>query len=328
MFGVALNYFRYRHKPMILLQRTRNAFGLVDGSPIRPDQFADKSLAEINAIVLETDRGPVSLRDVFEVSTDRMPWEPFLVIEGGCESIEGLGSQMQGGTMCILGDVGDNTARGMAGGSLVIAGNARDHLGAGMSDGLIYVAGNCRNGLASPLPGRKSGMRGGDILITGDIGDRACERQRRGTVFVAGDAGCFCAAQMIAGTLVVMGDLGGGWAGGMRRGSLILGRDCPSQPSASLSEARDFELSFLPLIWRHIEKQQNDILGILNLAIAFAKSATTRPIREPQSPIKIPRTRWVRRQIADINCKGQGEVLVLKRVSSPSYVASSSVAAV
>jgi len=307
---------------MILLQRSRNAFGQVDGSPIRPDTFAGRSLDEINAIELSTDRGQVALRDVFDVLVDRMPVEPFVVIEGGCESIEGLGSKMQSGTICILGDVGDNTARGLAGGSLVIAGNARDHLGAGMTDGLIYVAGNCRHGLASPLPGKKSGMLGGDILVTGDVGDRACERQRRGIVFVAGDAGSHCAAQMIAGTLVVMGSLGGEWAGGMRRGSLILGRDYASRPSASLSDARDFELSFLPLIWRHVEKQQNEVFVILNLAIALARSATMRTIREPQSPIKVPRTRWVQRQIADINCKGRGEVLVLKRVSSPTYLAS------
>ncbi len=307
---------------MILLQRSIKSFGLVDGSPIRPDWFAGKSLDEINSIVLSTQRGPIALSELFDVSTDRMPVEPFVVIAGDCGSIEGLGSEMRGGTMCILGDVGDNTARGIAGGSLVIAGNARDQLGAGMIDGLIYVSGSCRHGLASPLPGKKSGMRGGDILITGCVGDRACERQRRGIVFVAGDIGNHSAAQMIAGTLVVMGRIGDQWAGGMRRGSIILGGDPSSRPTASLSEARDFELSFLPLIWRHVEKQQNDVFAILNLAITFAKSATTRIVRETQPPIKIPRTRWVRRQIADLNCKGRGEVLVLKRISSPAYFAS------
>ena len=97
---------------MILMQRSRNSFGLVDGSPVRPDAFAGRSLDEINAIELSTDRGQVALRDVVDVSVDRMPVEPFVVIEGGCESIEGLGSQMLSGTICILGDVGDNTARG------------------------------------------------------------------------------------------------------------------------------------------------------------------------------------------------------------------------
>ena len=229
MFGVARNYFSHSHEPMILLQRSNKSFGLVDGSPIRPDGLAGKSLDEINSIALATQRGPVALREVFDVSTDRLPDEPFLVIEGNCGSIEGLGSEMRSGTICILGDVGDNTARGMAGGTLVISGDARDQLGAGMTDGLIYVSGNCRHALASPLPGKKSGMRGGDILVTGSVGDRACERQRRGIVFVGGDAGSHGAAQMIAGTLVVMGSRGEQWAGGMRRGSLILGRDASSR---------------------------------------------------------------------------------------------------
>ena len=124
---------------------------------------------------------------------------------------------------------------------------------------------------------------------------------------------------MIAGTLAVMGNIGSHWAGGMRRGSLILGRDFSTHPTASLSEARDFELSFLPLIWRHIEKLQNEAIAILSLANALTRTALQRASNEFPSPIKIPRTRWVQRQIGDLNCKGRGEVLVLRRVSSPAY---------
>ncbi len=307
---------------MLLLQRTRNYFGAIDGSSIRPDVFVGLSLEQINATVLSTESGDVALSNVFELSSDHMASEPSLVIAGDCETIDGLGSQMQNGTMCILGDVGDNTGKCMGGGSLVVSGNARDHLGAGMTDGFIYLFGNCRNGLASPLAGKKSGMRGGDILISGNVGDRACERMRRGTVFVAGDAGDYCAPQLIAGTLVVMGNLGCQWAGGMRRGSLILGRDFSAHPSASLSEARDFELSFLPLIWRHIDKLQNDAIALLSLALALTPAALHPATREVPRPIKIPRTRWVQRQIGDLNCKGRGEVLVLRRISSPAYIAS------
>ena len=258
---------------MLLLQRTRNYFGVIDGSSIRPDGFVGLSLEQINATVLSTESGKVTLSEVFELSSDQLSLEPFLVITGDCETIEGLGTQMQNGTMCILGNVGDNTGKSMVGGSLVVSGNARDHLGAGMTDGLVYVLGNCRHGLASPLAGKKSGMRGGDILVAGNVGDRACERMRRGTVFVAGDAGDYSAPQMIAGTLAVMGNLGSHWAGGMRRGSLILGRDFSTHPTASLSEARDFELSFLPLIWRHIERLQNEAFAILSLANALTRTA-------------------------------------------------------
>ena len=304
---------------MLLLQRTRNYFGVIDGSSIRPDGFVGLSLEQINKTVLSTERGKVALNEVFELSSDQPSLEPFLVIAGDCETIEGLGTQMQNGTICILGNVGDNTGKSMSGGTLVVSGNARDHLGAGMTDGLVYVLGNCRHGLASPLAGKKSGMRGGDILVAGNVGDRACERMRRGTVFVAGDAGDYCAPQMIAGTLVVMGNLGSQWAGGMRRGSLILGRDFSTNPTASLSEAREFELSFLPLIWRHVEKRQNDALAILSLAVALTPAAPRRASQEVPGLIKIPRTRWVQRQIGDLNCNGRGEVLVLRRVSSPAY---------
>ena len=306
---------------MLLLQRTRKYFGVIDGSSIRPDGFVGLSLEQINATVLSTESGKVTLSEVFELSLDQLSLEPFLVIAGDCQTIEGLGTHMQNGTICILGNVGDNTGKSMSGGTLVVSGNARDHLGAGMTNGLVYVLGNCRHGLASPLAGKKSGMRGGDILVAGNVGDRACERMRRGTVFVGGDAGDYCAPQMIAGTLVVMGNLGSQWAGGMRRGSLILGRDFSTNPTASLSEAREFELSFLPLIWRHVEKLQNEAFAILSLAMAQTLAAPQRASTEVPSPIKIPRTRWVQRQIADLNCNGRGEVLVLRRVSSPAYSA-------
>lgn len=306
---------------MLLLQRTHKYFGVIDGSSIRPDGFVGLSLEQINATVLSTESGKVTLSEVFELSLDQLSLEPFLVIAGDCETIEGLGTHMQNGTICILGNVGDNTGKSMSGGTLVVSGNARDHLGAGMTNGLVYVLGNCRHGLASPLAGKKSGMRGGDILVAGNVGDRACERMRRGTVFVGGDAGDYCAPQMIAGTLVVMGNLGSQWAGGMRRGSLILGRDFSTNPTASLSEAREFELSFLPLIWRHVEKLQNEAFAILSLAMAQTLAAPQRASTEVPSPIKIPRTRWVQRQIADLNCNGRGEVLVLRRVSSPAYSA-------
>jgi formylmethanofuran dehydrogenase subunit C len=302
---------------MILLRRTSQLFGTIDGQCLRPDTLSALSLDQIKAIELTTDSGVVRLGEVFEVSSDRIPLEPFLVIEGDCEDVDGLAAEMQCGQICVFGNVGHNAGRSMSGGTMILVGNTGNHLAAGMADGLIYLVGDCRDGLASPLPGKKSGMRGGDILVAGSVGNRACERMRRGTVFIAGNAGDYCAPQMVAGSLIVMGNVGCDWAGGMRRGSLILGRDTSSKPLASLSEARDFELSFLPLIWKHVEHRQNEAFAVLNLSISFAHSASQRASRETPSPIRIPRTRWVQRQIADLNCNGRGEVLVLKRVSSP-----------
>jgi len=301
---------------MILLQRTAKNFGNIDGSSIEPAALSVVAMDQFHTIRLETDFGTVPLVEVFAVSTDLSPHEQFVIIEGDCQSVDGIGTNMKSGSLCVLGSVGDKTGASMSGGDLVISGNARDQLGAGMSDGMIYVAGDCRHSLASPLPGRKLGMRGGDILIAGNVGNRACERIRRGTVFVAGDAGDYCVPQMIAGSVVVMGEIGEEWGGGMRRGSIILGRDYSSTSSASLSEAREFELSFLPLLWRHIVQMQHRAFAILNLAIAMSDTATQRAARRAPAPLRIPSTRWVQRQIADLNCNGRGEILVLRRTSS------------
>ncbi len=301
---------------MILLKRTDKAIGSLDGSPIVPAALNSMALEEIRQIPLEADCGTVPLYQLFDVSQDRSRHESLVIVEGDCHSIDGLGQHLKSGTLCVLGDVGDKAGAEMQGGELVILGNARDRLGMAMSDGLIYLAGNARHGLAAPIPGKKSGMRGGDIVITGNVGDRACERMRRGTVFVAGDAGDCCAPQMIAGSLIVMGQLGCDWGGGMRRGSLILGREVASVSSALLSEPRDFELSFLPLIWKHIARLQCNASAILNLSVALQDNGSPNRIQHMPLPIRIPSTRWVQRRIADLSSNGQGEVLVLKRVSS------------
>lgn len=309
---------------MLVFRKTTSFFGTIDGSVLRPDLLSKLSIPEIEATLITTELGPVTLRQVFDISVAPSILESSILMEGDCEAIDKLGQHMESGVLCVLGSVGNHAGQEMRGGKIIIAGNVRDHLGSGMQDGFIYVSGNCENALASPRPGRKTGMRGGDIFIAGNVGTRACERMRRGTVFITGDAGAFAASQMIAGSLVVMGNLGGQWGGGMRRGSIILGMDPariqPSQPTASLSAPRDFELSFLPLVWRHIARLQSDALEVLGFAMANSAGWGLTASRHVPNPVKIPSTRWVQRQIGDLNFNGRGEVLVLRRISSPGVV--------
>ena len=302
---------------MLILRKKNSFLSSIDGSSLCPDAFKNLSKEAIEATPITTDQGPVPIAMAFHVDLCETIRQETILIQGNCTKLEKLGCQMKSGTLCILGDVGERTAQGLAGGRIVIAGNAGDHLGAGMKDGLIYVSGNCGNNLGSPLPGQKAGMRDGDVLIAGTAGNRACERMRRGTVFIGGDLGTYAASQMIAGSLVVAGEIGDHWGAGLRRGSIILFKDYAGEPSASLSDAREFELSFLPLLWKHIERVQMEALEILTDAIANAKGWLQAPVPNVPSPIKIPRTRWVQRQIADLNYQGRGEVLVLRRVSSP-----------
>ena len=54
--------------------------------------------------------------------------------------------------------------------------------------------------LGGPLAGETSGMRGGVVVVRGDVGERAGDRMRRGTIIVEGRAGDHAGSRMIAGT--------------------------------------------------------------------------------------------------------------------------------
>lgn len=306
---------------MIVLRRKNQKFSTIDGSSLQPDQFAGLQCDQIHDLPIETDLGLKKLMDVFEVTRVPSIDEPTILIHGDCRQIQGLAANMSAGNICVLGDVGHGVARELRGGKLYIAGNCGDHLATGMKSGFIFVSGNVGSHLAAPLPGRKSGMRGGDIFIAGHCGARACERLRRGTIFVAGNMGDYAASQMIAGTLIVLRTLGSRWGGGMRRGSVILANSLSdgSRPNATLSAPREFELSFLPLIWNHLHRIQGDAIEFFNTTLALCCSLISKEEQDAvvlPKPIQIPKTRWATRQICDMNCQGKGEVLVLQRISS------------
>jgi formylmethanofuran dehydrogenase subunit C len=128
---------------------------------------------------------------------------------------------------------------------------------------------------------------------------------RRGTVWIAGDVGDHLAHRMVAGTILVQGRVSSQWGTGMRRGSLLFAREPVRESGASLSPGRRLELSFLPLIWKHLHTLQLQIRGT---EVISAKSLW------PLLPL--PSTRWVDRRVGDLAIGGKGEVLILQRQSS------------
>jgi formylmethanofuran dehydrogenase subunit C len=302
---------------MLVLRKLDSFTGIVDGSFIRPDSLSGLSEEQLNGKLVETDRGQKSIGHIFQIESGSSPNPDSILLEGDCSQVQHLGAGMQSGTLSVLGDVGDYAARDMKGGRLLIAGSVGNYTATGMRDGLLYVSGNVGDNLAAPRPGQKSGMRGGDVFIVGNVGHRACERMRRGTVFVAGNCEEYAASQMIAGSIIIGGSIGGHWGAGMRRGSLILCKDYDQESAAMLSEPRDFELSFLPLIWKHLGRLQSEAIELLGIAIANAAGWVQPPTRHVPESIRLPTTRWVRRQIGDLHFEGRGEVLVLKRISTP-----------
>jgi formylmethanofuran dehydrogenase subunit C len=248
--------------------------------------FMGSSRADIGAVAVTLGSQSVRLDQVFELSGDPSPnW----IFDGDCSKLHGIGCDMDGGSILMRGNAGTGLATRMKSGRIEVVGNCGDFLATGMRNGTVVVHGSAGDHVGGPCVGQRKGMSGGDCIVLGNVGSRVAERMRRGTLFIGGNAGDYGATQMIAGTLVVMGEIGSEWAGGMRRGSIILSHPAPDAFAAELTAEREFELSFLPLIWRHLESLLGD------------------------SQIKLPSSRWARRQVGDRANRGLGEVLSLTR---------------
>ena len=90
----------------------------------------------------------------------------------------------------------------------------------------IEIAGSAGDRLGGPLAGEVTGMRGGVVVVRGDVGDRAGDRLRRGTIIVEGRAGAHAGSCMIAGTLIVRRAAGPLPGYLLRRGTIVLAGGC------------------------------------------------------------------------------------------------------
>jgi formylmethanofuran dehydrogenase subunit C len=260
-----------------------------DVSSIRPSMFLGCDRSEIANVSLNLENHSVRLDEVFELIGDPSSnW----VFEGDCSRINGIGSNMDSGTILVRGNAGAGLAQHMKAGQIEVLGDCGDFLATGMRNGSVIVHGSAGDYVGGPGVGQRRGMCGGDCIVLGNVGSRIAERMRRGMLYVGGNAGDYGATQMIAGTLIVAGQLGEEWAAGMRRGTIILSHPASHAFAAELTAEREFELSFLPLVWGHLES----LLG--------------------NSRIQRSNSRWALRQLGDRANRGLGEVLTLTRSTS------------
>lgn len=306
---------------MFVLRKRLAQFVCVDGSVLVPERLKDLTVEHLRRIPVAHLDGQCSLDSLFECEQWNGPAD-VVVLVGDCREVESLGAGMASGVLVVVGDVGRCAGSRMKGGSLAILGNTGERCAEGLFDGTVYIDGSCADRLGAPMPGMKSGVRGGDIIVTGNVGSRAFERMRRGTALLAGDVDSHLAPQMIAGTIVVFGQVGETWGGGLRRGSLVFAQDQSAESAASWSEPRDFELSFLPLVWKQLQRTLSSITEMLSSIASSARERQDKALvdridlGQPNTKLSIPSTRWVERQIGDLNNAGRGEVLTLRRVST------------
>ncbi len=199
----------------------------IEADSIRPDHFAGRSRAEIEALPAYYGRRKVTLGDLFTVEGER---SDSIVVEGdrsaecsrrSLRHVKRIGQGMSWGRITIHGDAGPHLGAEMRGGEILVNGDVDGWAGAQMSGGLIRVRGNAGPMLGGAYPGEKRGMCGGVIIVEGDAGPRAGERMRRGLIAVQGNAGEFAGARMIAGSIFVFGTLGARAGAGMKRGTIV-----------------------------------------------------------------------------------------------------------
>jgi formylmethanofuran dehydrogenase subunit C len=127
-------------------------------------------------------------------------------------------------------------------------------------------------------------MKGGTVLVKGNVGQRAGDHMRRGIMLIEGNAGDYCGSRMVAGTIAVMGSTGRFLGYAMQRGTILLWKQ--PQLSATFNDCGSHTLAFLPILFK----------SFTSFDSKFAKESAT--------------FNRVRRYGGDMAEKGRAEVLV------------------
>ena len=212
---------------------------------IVPEHIRGLTPSSIARLPVLADGRPALLGDLFTIAGNGCDGRIDCV--GDFSRMHYVGAGMQTGGISVAGPVGRHAGDGMTGGTLSIGGDAGDWLAAGMAGGEVLVQGNAGDNAAGALPGHDHGVRGGLIVINGDVGCLAGARMRRGLLGIGGNCGAAAAFEMRAGTVLVAGRVGPRSGLGMRRGSLIALSDAPELPP-TFSRGAAWSPTLLPLL--------------------------------------------------------------------------------
>jgi formylmethanofuran dehydrogenase subunit C len=207
---------------------------------------------EVAKIQLPTTRGQrlvtstssVSAGDLFRIERRD---DAQCVLRGDFSRLHRIGARWQHRPLRVEGSVGSGLGVSMRGGSIDVEGHAGCGVATQLIGGTIRVSGNVGDDLGGPLPGRRSGMSGGRVIVKGNAGNAVGFRLRRGLIVIDGDCGDAVGCDMVAGSIVITGHVGTHAGAGMRRGTLILGHE-PTLAPARFSSPRDVTLGVAMLM--------------------------------------------------------------------------------
>ncbi|MEM5382889.1 formylmethanofuran dehydrogenase subunit C [Paraburkholderia phymatum] len=281
--------------------RVKHAPGFrVDGSPLLPCTLSALSGDAIERLLLSAGNEAFAIGDLFDVSLATNNDEARVVIEGDARWLDGVGAQLDAGSVRVTGSVGDYAGLRMTGGTLDIEGNAGHFTGCEMRGGRLTVEGHSGDFVAGARPGGMEGMTGGTLVVAGNAGARLADRMRRGTVLIGGDTGDYAASRLVAGTVGIAGRLGAHYGYGMRRGTLLLLQRPERVPPTFTAGGRGFDV-FWSLFVRALAAQCSESA----CASALMKRRLT-----PFAALDAHRL--PQRYAGDLAVDGRGELLIVE----------------
>ncbi len=223
----------------------------IDLRGVIPSLLRSLTLAEIELLPIEVDGLPQKLGEWFKVRGDAAQME--LNIAGDCGCCDSIGHGLDGGVLRVEGDVGDQLGHRMKAGELSVSGNVGRYCASQMRGGMIKITGNANDYAGGANSTDRQGMRGGLLVIHGDVGKCAGHRMRRGMMILHGSVDSGLAMRMIAGTIVCCGDVNPVIGCGMRRGTIVLLQERLNGLSdlPGFTSLEESELSFLPILLKN-----------------------------------------------------------------------------
>ncbi len=240
----------------------------VDMSPLVCQKLEGMAPSEIGAITLQSGKRRIRVDALFNLSGSDTR---HIVIRNSYRKLDNIGKELDGGTITVEGSAGAYLGFGMKSGNITVSNNANIYAACEMQGGFIQIEGNAGDFLGAALAGNKQGMKGGMVLVKGDVGERAGDHMRRGMILVEGNAGAYCGARMIAGTIAVMGQVGDYAGFAMRRGTLLFWHEPRLMPT--FNDCGVHSMSFLPLLFasfRKLDSKFADAAMAFNTARRYA----------------------------------------------------------
>jgi len=206
---------------MILLTPLKKFQFPIHAECINPDVFQGKSKAEIATLIAWEGNRKKKLGDLFKIE-ETSAETPNITINGDISEVRRVGQSMKNGEIAINGNAGMHLGEKMAGGKITVNGNASGWTGSSMKKGLIEIHGDAGDYLASPYRGSTDGMRGGTIIVDGNVGSDSGCYLRGGAIMVKGNAGQFLGFHMSKGVIYVEKDAGRRLGASMIGGKIVV----------------------------------------------------------------------------------------------------------